>query len=149
MRSSLLLVFMTVFCVNMSHAQAYYPVKAGGKWGLIDASGKIFLDPVYDAVGMFDGQYAIVQKGTKVGLISRKGEEVVTPRFEEVAVLDSALFAVFDDGRWKMTDGRKILLDVDPDRLEIREGGFVGVLKNGLWGVALYDGKLIIEPGIR
>ena len=52
MRSILLLSSLVIFSIALS-AQQYYPIKVNDKWGLMDAEGGIFIEPIYNAVGEF------------------------------------------------------------------------------------------------
>lgn len=65
------------------------PISFGGKFGFVDRSGKIVINPEFDAAGQFlkEGGLAPVGIGGKWGLINRKGKYVVNPQFDAITVL--------------------------------------------------------------
>jgi hypothetical protein len=47
--------------------------------GLADSTGKVLLEPLYDEIGYFYGQYALVKQKNRIGLIDKKGRIVIQP----------------------------------------------------------------------
>lgn len=61
----------------------YYASKEGKKWGFIDKSGNIVLQPKYDMVSEFnDYGFASIRLGNKWGVINEDLEEIVEPQYE-------------------------------------------------------------------
>ncbi|GAB4395608.1 MAG: hypothetical protein OHK0053_04920 [Microscillaceae bacterium] len=95
-------------------------VKIGGRWGLVDKKGKIFLPPYYDLI------YAAARDGRVVACIGGNKDG--------------------HGGLWGFTP--RFLGDTLPLRYElIRESGAanrLSVLKNNLWGAIDAQGQLVI-----
>jgi hypothetical protein len=58
-----------------------YPVIQNGKWGYIDKSGKMKIQPQYDCAWDFSDDMACVQVGLLRGYINTKGEMVLKPQY--------------------------------------------------------------------
>jgi len=43
--------FFLFFFAVIIQAQQFFPVKIDNQWGLIDARGKVVLEPQYEAIG--------------------------------------------------------------------------------------------------
>jgi len=57
-------------------------VRLGGKWGLIDKTGKIIVNPQFkDVRSMWEGQIR-VRLGNKWGLIDKTGQYLAEPQFD-------------------------------------------------------------------
>jgi len=54
----------------------YIPVKKNGKWGYVDRSGKVKIEPQYDQASQFKNEVACVVLGKKTGFVDRKGAPV-------------------------------------------------------------------------
>jgi hypothetical protein len=131
----------------MAKAQPYFPVKLNKKWGLIDAGGKVVLQPEYDAIGEFKQfGYAVMQRQGRVGLLNRYGREIIAPRYDDLKVLDSTLVAVLDLGQWMVInpDG-KIVLNKGYTKVEVW-GKYLAFLQNKKWGIVDRYGHLVAEP---
>jgi len=90
-------------------AGAPFQIRRGKKWGYMDKTGKVIIEPQFDAEGDFFHGLAPVLKGKKWGYINEKGQESIPFRFDyaldftgEVApVLVGRKWGYIDlDGRW-------------------------------------------------
>jgi hypothetical protein len=58
-----------------------------GKWGYIDKAGKYVINPQFDAVEPFFGEFAAIRVGDdktgKWGYIDKAGKYVINPQFDE------------------------------------------------------------------
>lgn len=59
-------------------------VKLNGKWGFIDAAGKMVVQPKYKKVDRFSDGFVRFYEGQKFGLINSRGEQVVEAICDEV-----------------------------------------------------------------
>ena len=59
-------------------------VGLGGKFGVIDETGKEIVAPKYEEVSNFVGEYAKIKLNNKYGLINKKGEEVLAPKYDKI-----------------------------------------------------------------
>ncbi len=71
------------------------------KWGYIDTTGKLVIEPKYWQVGPFSEGLAWVEveKGGKRGFVNRKGELVIKPRFDTAWDFRDGLAHVSIDNR--------------------------------------------------
>src|SRR6218665_3272027 len=76
----LLLVFpLFAFCTSET---LLAPVKIDGKWGYIDKSGKIAINPQFDFAWEFQEGLAVIQLDWKCGYIDKTGKIVINPQFD-------------------------------------------------------------------
>ena len=54
------------------------------KWGYIDKSGKVVIEPQFDSADDFSEGLAKVKKDGKRGYIDKIGKVVIEPQFDEV-----------------------------------------------------------------
>ena len=142
------LIPILIFCLPiLVFSQQRYPVKIEGKWGLIDAKGELVLSPIYDVVGDYDENYAVVQQGGKTGLIDITGKVIISPEYVDVSILDSILFVVFDGKKHAVmnVDGRTIL-EEKYELLEVRQNEYLAYTINGKWGMVHASGQRICPP---
>ena len=52
------------------------------KWGYINNTGKVVIEPEFDYVGNFCGGYAFVEKDNKVGIINKTGRFVIPYKYD-------------------------------------------------------------------
>lgn len=68
----LIYIFIVLSFLN-SHAQKnYFPIVKKGKWGVIDSSGQIIIQPVYNYISPFKNSIAIFKKSNKYGLLKKR-----------------------------------------------------------------------------
>jgi hypothetical protein len=79
---SLLLVILGV-AVAGEHESWHdlFPVDQNGKWGFIDAKGRIVIRPTFEQVSYFSEGLAAVKMNGQYGFIDKTGKMVITPRF--------------------------------------------------------------------
>ncbi len=74
-------------------------VQIGSKWGYIDRTGKVAIEPKFDEVWFFCEGLAPVQASGKWGYIDRTGKIVVEPRFDDAYNVEDGLAAVCIEDR--------------------------------------------------
>jgi hypothetical protein len=78
----------------------YKKDELGLKVGVCDTNGHILLEPKFERMGVFNGNYALVQEGGKLGLIMRNGEYKVPPQynaFKKTSENIESLLCTFSD----------------------------------------------------
>lgn len=145
---NILTCYIFISVDNHLTAQQYYPIRQDQKWGLIDGSGKITVDPIYDAIGDFyQFDYAVVQRNGKVGIINSMGKIVLPVQYEDLQVLDSLVFAVVQEKRWQVIDATgRIVLDNDYEKVKILHQEYIAYSKEGKWGLTHLNGTSITSP---
>lgn len=143
----LCLLFTSLLTLPVA-AQQLYPVRIGDQWGLIDRTGRQVVPARYSAVGETDAfGYTSIQTDRGVGLLLPDGSELFPPRYQDIQVLDSLLYGIMDEGKWRVVDrsGRTVLA-AGYDR--VRSAGKPGLLfyfQNGFWGVVNASGTRLLD----
>jgi len=134
--------------VGKVNKEFFFPVKISKQWGMMNAKGKVVVQPQYDAIGEFkEYGYAVMQRNDRVGLVDKYGREILLPKYDDIKILDSLLFAVLDVSDWKVVDeSGKIILNNGYEQVHIWKRKFIGFRQNKKWGVASIDGKIITQP---
>ncbi len=80
---------------------AYAAVKKDGKWGFVDAEGKMCIAPQFDEARSFSNGYAAVKKDHMWGFVDVSGTIVIEPVFQEAMDMNSSgnVF-VKENGGW-------------------------------------------------
>lgn len=81
-------------------------VKLSGKWGYIDRTGRIVINPQFEEAGDFSEGLARVKVGGKWGYIDRTGRFLINPQFEEAGDFSQGLARVKLGGKWGYVDRR-------------------------------------------
>ena len=65
-----------------------------GKYGFIDTTGKVVIEPQYDHVweDFYKNNYAIVEINGKYGVIDKTGKFVIEPKYDHIQLRNSLLF---------------------------------------------------------
>jgi len=85
-------------------------VKLSGKWGYIDRSGRIVINPQFEEAGDFAEGLARVKTGGKWGYIDRTGRFLINPQFEEAGDFSQGLARVKLGGKWGYVDRKGVVL---------------------------------------
>ncbi|MBV6652562.1 MAG: WG repeat-containing protein, partial [Mameliella sp.] len=147
MRPFFILIILS-FIGQALPGQRYFPIKKNNKWGLINASGALIQDPVYDAIGEFKQYgYAVMQYEGKVGLLGSNGRRILQPEYEDIKVLDSTLIAVMDGEAWMVVNlFGKIILDKGYERVKVIRPNYLIFQKGGKWGLTNQFGHRLAKP---
>ena len=81
----------------------YAAVKIDNKWGFIDKSGKVVIEPMYEAARSFSNGYAPVRKAGKWGFIDKSGKVVIDYQFQDAKDFTSkgSVFVKLED-TWQL-----------------------------------------------
>ena len=79
--SFLLLILTSGFLLAQEESSRLYPIKQNSKVGYIDNTGKIVIEPQFDAGWKFSEGFACVVVDGKTGFIKESGEYLVKPQF--------------------------------------------------------------------
>ena len=74
-------------------------VECNGLWGLTDRDGNFIVNPIYESIGYFRGDYVDVTKNGKKGVINYRGEVVVAPEWDDL-ILHEDSASVCQGSRW-------------------------------------------------
>ena len=100
-----------------------YPIEEGGKFGYIDAQGKVAIKPQFDDAKSFSEGLARVKIGRKWGFINQTGNLVILPQFQ-------------------LASGQ----EANNRSLDFHEGMAAVSLDGGKWGYIDRSGQIVIQP---
>ena len=106
-----------LYCICMqglfsqTNPHGLFPIKKDGLWGLIDQTGQIRIQPLYQQLSDVQfGTFIIAQYNNKMGIIDVKGNTIVEPSFEIIILLDSLNFIASNDSLYSIYPIRGINL---------------------------------------
>ena len=74
--------FFSVIAQNSTlESHALFPIEQNSKWGYIDVSGKIVIEPRFEVASEFSEDLALVQIDGKYGFINEKGDLVIKAQY--------------------------------------------------------------------
>lgn len=141
-------------------------VSLGRKWGFIDTSGKVVIQPKYDLVWQFSDGLARVRYDTpagkamtvegeqttylyKYGFVNRHGDEVISPQFGEASYFSEGFALAAPPGSDLLgiidKSGQFVRAPEYEDGSEFHEG-LAAVRVNGKWGYVDTSGSWVIPP---
>ncbi|MVT10567.1 WG repeat-containing protein [Chitinophaga tropicalis] len=74
-------LFVSLWCKAQN---GLYPYAVKSQWGLTNKNRAVLLEPQFDSIHPFEGDYARVESGKKVGLIHRTGKVVFSCSFNDI-----------------------------------------------------------------
>ena len=152
MKSLILFIgFVLSFDALPAHAfEQLLPVQVEGKWGYINSSGQIKIQPQFNFGGRFSDGLAqvgisgkLTEGKTKYGFINETGAYVVTPKYDQVGDFSEGYAAVAQGTAWGYIDrtGKTVYT---PQALQAQK------FSHGLAAVRFYvpvDGKSLARWG--
>lgn len=145
-----IITLSVLFLIQHSYAQQLYPFPKDGKWGYIDATGKIIVQPTYYSAGKFVEGFAKISKYNErdeylYGFINHLGQEVIPPKFATVSDFDGGVARVKIRNQYHyLLKNGSILTTQGFDEIQVATNGISIFKKNGLYGYANINGRVII-----
>ena len=121
-------------------------VKVEGKWGFIDTTGSICIEPVYDEVEEFKEGYALVQKNNVFGFINKAGRLKIDFLFEEASSFAEQTAIVQQNNKAFLIDHAAKKISEEYDEIADFSDELAIVKKNNLYGAINRQGEEIIKP---
>lgn len=128
-------------------SEGYRAILKDGKFGFIDADGRLRIANRYEAVQPFSGGRAAIRIMSKWGFIDQREKLIAQPVYDRVENFKGGLSIVIQENQYGLidTDG-KVVLPVRYDEI-VRNGQHRFVIRQGgMYGLADAHGKLIIHP---
>lgn len=118
-----------------------------GRWGYIDANGKMAINFQFEEVADFSEGLAAVKTGNRWGFIDEDGKFAINPQFDKVGSFTDGLVAVNVGHQWGYSDKTgKYAINPQFDAAGVFADGLAIVMAGGKWGYIDKDGKYIINP---
>ena len=122
----------------------------GERWGFVDSTGKVAIEPQFARTGYFNGGLAWARNDKeKIGFINKKGEWVIEPQFSMVQPFDpeSGMAMVKVDNKWGYVDMEgNISFFEQTEKTYSFTNGLARGRKNGKVGFLNNKGEWAIEP---
>ena len=140
---------------------ALLPVLLDGKWGYIDTTGTLVVQPQFNRAFPFSERLALVEADSGFGYIKADGNYSISPRFEDAWHFVDGRAPVQSAGIWQFVDEQGQVLDseiniVEDPNFELEPGWLVDadyeprqlelIQSDGRYGFQSQDGEIIIDP---
>ena len=90
-----LFILITLFGVYGSVlSQSFLPIKQNNLWGFVDSLGNVIVEPQYQNVGEFNGDYCTVCEGYKCGVLHKDSGLVVPVEFNKISNVGPNTFLI-------------------------------------------------------
>lgn len=115
------------------------PIKAGGKYGIMDEKGQIILPPTYSMIMPFENGIAKVSVsnslGNNFGIIDKTGKIILPLEYEYIGNFENGLALIVKNKKVGITDAKgKVIIEPQYDKLSI-ENGIIRARKGDKWGI--------------
>ena len=127
-----------------------YKQNKDGKYGYINKSGDVKINPMYDEADAFDAGYAVVMMGNSFGVINKSGEFTISLRETAMSNLGGERIGFYDKDNKKggMMDAKgNIIVQAIYDAwngIGFTDGDLMAVKSGDKWGFLDKNGKLKI-----
>jgi len=151
----IMLLFISNLCCepqdqyNDDSNQYLYLIKKNMKYGFIDITGKIIIEPKFDDAWEFKDEVAAVSLNKKWGFINKQGTVIIQPQYEIVLNFFDGLAAVLLNKKWGYIDknGNMVIntqfdMSGSPGFME----GLAVVKQNQKYGYINMQGDFVIKP---
>ena len=133
-----------------SFENGYARVKNGGRWGIIDKTGKVVVEIIYDEVGNFHKNTTWVKNGTAFGL-------VIAGKFKAVEGAEKIWDFHSQDFTYAKKNGKIGFIDlkgnwaIEPkfDKARAFSKNLAPVCVGSKWGYINTKGTIVIEPQFK
>ena len=117
------------------------------KYGFIDKTGKLVIEPRFDSGSNFLGGLAQAKSGDKWGYIDTTGTFIIPPTYDDVSSFEEGLACVKANGKWGYTD-RADHTVIQP-QYDVAGGfsdGLACIRINDKYGYIGKTGEVVIQP---
>ncbi|HNB24445.1 MAG TPA: WG repeat-containing protein, partial [Candidatus Melainabacteria bacterium] len=122
------------------------PFDPHNKWGFVDATGKVVIEPKYESVKPFSEGLAAVVQDRRWGYIDKTGKVAIEPKYDVVTPFSDGMAAVSTNGKWGYIDKTgKLVIPLDYDGAKEFSEGFAGVKEGNYWSYISKENKKIAE----
>lgn len=141
---------------NHGDEEIYYPIREDGKWGYINASGEVVIEPQFDkAMPFHEGRAVVADTSGAHGFINTDGEVVIETKYDHARRFSAGLAPVLAFSSEKYgyvnNDGKMVISPQFPDAYSFSEGRAAVNFSSQQqqkrsWGYINKNGETIIEP---
>lgn len=128
--------------------EGYRAIKKDGKWGFVDALGRLRIPNRYDKVLHFSEGLAPFSLRSKWGFLNKEDEIIIHPTYEEAKPFINGFSIVMLKQKYGLINKRnELILPCRYDTIRLLDNGYFELVNNGLLGLAdkkatiIYDAK--------
>jgi serine/threonine-protein kinase len=124
-----------------------HPIKIGDKYGYIDQTGRVVIQPQFDSADDFSEGMAVIRIGKKYGFIDKKGELLIPPQFDFTLDFSEGLAMVNIDNKYGYIskNGQFVIPPKFDDASDFYEGLTMVAIDNK-YGYIGKNGQFVIPP---
>lgn len=118
-----------------------------GRYGFVDARGKLRVANRYEGIGYFSEGLAAVKILGRWGYVNTKDQVVINPNFDTVAPFVADRSIVARDGRWGVINRKgELVIPLRYSAVQAMPSGDYRIELDDLTGIANQEGMVLIEP---
>ncbi|MGK7886052.1 MAG: WG repeat-containing protein [Crocosphaera sp.] len=123
------------------------PVRLGGLWGYIDATGKVVISPQFERAETFIEGLAKIRVNDKYGYINQSGKIVIPAEFDESGDFIDGLAKIEINDKYGYIDqSGKMIIQPNYDRIDDFRDGLAKFRIDWNYGYIDKKGKIVIKP---
>ncbi len=158
-------VWLAADCALADQGEVLFPVRSGGKWGYIDKTGQLKIQPQYDYAFEFAEGLAAICTGVtrwstgspeefpedgKWGYIDQTGTVIIQPQFEFASSFSEGAAHVRTAGKSGFIDRTgQWVIPAEFSWADNFSDGLAGAEQSGLWGYIDRKGQWKITPQFK
>lgn len=120
---------------------------SNGKFGFVDESGKVVINPQFEYARPFHESYAAVCQNKKWGFIDKSGKIVINPQFEGVMDFHKGKASFYNGKQCGFIDSKgSYIINPQFDYAMSISEGMASVYSGKLFGYIDENGKIMINP---
>lgn len=142
---------------SKTYLQLYFPKdgmiaarkQGSGKWGFVNTSGKLAIEPQYSKVTSFGDGHALAKADVRYAVIDKQGREVAPAMFEDAKVegYNDGLAAAMYEGKWGFINTKgEVAVDFQFEDVQSFSMGKAAVMMDGYWGYIDTSGEFVVFP---
>jgi hypothetical protein len=126
-----------------------YNSLAATRYGFIDKTGHVVIEPQWEEVSDFSEGLACVKRDGKYGFIDKTGRVVIEPQCESITAFNKGFAVVKRNGKWGLIDKTgQVVIEPQWEEVSGFSGeGLVCVKRGREYGfISIKTGRVVIEP---
>ena len=138
-----------VFSGVVSAQQIAAIAKKGTNFGFIDKTGKWVIEPKYQALQTFKGEFALAKINNLWGVINKQGEWVIKAQYQSLKIPRNGYAMAKQKDEWKVVDdmGETVYQNTEYKKIDkLGNGILIGYQKKYADYIDVSTGKIIATP---
>jgi hypothetical protein len=127
--------------------EGYRAIRKDGKWGFVDAQGRLRIPNRYDKVQHFAEGLAPFSLRSKWGFLNKDDEIIIHPTYEDVKPFANGFSIVMLKKKYGLINkSNELILPCRYDAIRPLDNGYYELMNNGLLGLADKTANIIYDP---